>query len=344
LKELPLEHSILLVSPHGMGKSSVVRQVADSLGIGFYDLRLSQCEVGDVKGMPVINHETKSFKFYKPEWWPRDPKSSGILFLDEINRAVTDVQQAVFELVLDRKLDGEALPDGWRIVSAINGDDRYQVNEMDPAFYDRFYVLEFSPTVYEWILWAEKNDIHRSIIQFISDSPDFLDPPKAMQPGIVYPSRRSWDKFNSAMKAKGLWDSKLADKITRVALGFLGRGAAIRFTEYFLKDFKLVGAQEILNDFDKVVNDLNKMKGDPSAMATIARSLGTMISEIEAELSEEQLNNFKKAVRFFPREVASSIWMEAGRSLSIRRQLGELRNTDPEFMSYVSQLYTGRRG
>ena len=124
LKNMPSDKSVMLHAKHGVGKSSVVRQAAYEMEeesgkpVGFWDVRLSQCEVGDIKGMPLLDAEKGITRFLKQEWWPRDPNSTGILFFDELNRASKDVLQAVFEICLDRRLDGEKLPDGWRVVAA----------------------------------------------------------------------------------------------------------------------------------------------------------------------------------------------------------------------------------
>lgn len=343
LKNMPIEQSLMLVSPHGMGKSSLVKQATKELDIGFYDVRLSQCEVGDIKGLPYLNEETRTTEFFKPRWWPRDPNSKGILFFDELNRANNEVQQAVFEIVLDRRLDGDYLPDGWRVVVAINGDERYQVSELDPALFDRFYIIDFRPEVNEWLDWAEESGIHRAIRQFIGANKEYLDPPKDLKQGMVYPSRRSWDKFNQAMTHLNLWETKDQPKITELTLGWLGRAAGIRFTEFYLKDFKLISGEDILNNFEGIKRDLENMRGDPSAMATIARSLGKTLETMSEEITEAQLGNLKKVLYILPREVASSVWIEAGRSKTIRKHIVAMRKEDPEFVRFVTRLYAGKK-
>lgn len=339
LVSMPNDQSILIISPHGMGKSSLVKQAADLMEAEFFDVRLSQCEVGDIKGLPFLNEDTRTTEFFKPRWWPRDPNSKGFLFFDELNRANNEVQQAVFEIVLDRRLDGDYLPDGWKVVVAINGDERYQVSELDPALFDRFYCLDFHPEVTEWLDWAAESGIHGAIRQFVGANPEYLDPPNDLKQGTVYPSRRSWDRFNQAMTHLGLWESKDPGMITELCLGWVGRAAGIRFTEFFLKDFKLISGSDILNKFDEIKEDLERMKGDPSAMATIARGLGRAISTMDKDIEPEQLENLKKALRMLPREIASSVWMEAGRSKPIRKHLSQMRKTDPEFVQFVTRLY-----
>ena len=188
--------SILLKAKHGVGKSSTVNQAAIEEGWGFEDVRLSQCDVGDIKGLPY--REGNTTYFAKPKWWPRDSKSKGILFLDELNRASKDVTQAVFELCLDRSLDGDKLPDGWKVVSAINADEEYDVMEMDPALSDRFFHIEFEPSVSEWLEWANNDgNVHQSIVQFVARNTNLLDPPVGnLEAGKIYPSRRSWEALS----------------------------------------------------------------------------------------------------------------------------------------------------
>ena len=75
---------ILIHSSPGVGKSSIVRQVARKLGIGFVDVRLAEMESVDIRGLPSVDKENGVMKWNAPDFWPRDPKSKGIIFLDEL--------------------------------------------------------------------------------------------------------------------------------------------------------------------------------------------------------------------------------------------------------------------
>ena len=176
LKTMPMDKSIMLHAKHGVGKSSVVKQVAEEMSeelgkpVGFWDVRLSQCEVGDIKGMPYLDSAKDITRFLKQEWWPRAQDSHGILFFDELNRASKDVLQAVFEICLDRRLDGEELPDGWRVVAAVNSDDDYDVVELDPALHDRWFHIDFDPSAVEWMDWARSADVHEAVVVAVQSS------------------------------------------------------------------------------------------------------------------------------------------------------------------------------
>ena len=69
----------------GLGKSSILRDIATEMGIGFIDVRLAQREPVDIRGLPVPGED--GVKWLVASEWPRDPKSRGIILFDEITAA-----------------------------------------------------------------------------------------------------------------------------------------------------------------------------------------------------------------------------------------------------------------
>jgi len=91
--------------------------------------------------------------------------------LDEINRGHPDVLQAIFQLVLDRKIFTHELSESVGIVCAGNySDDDYQVTELDPALMDRFLHLNLVFNKDSWLDWAEQNSIGHKIRGFVKDN------------------------------------------------------------------------------------------------------------------------------------------------------------------------------
>ena len=110
-------HSFLQVAPHlppdiavlvrgetGIGKSHLIHQIGGFLQLPVIDRRLSQMTEGDIIGLPCLKDGTT--KFLPVDWIKLASQKPVLLFLDEINRASLEVQQAVFQLVLDRELNG----------------------------------------------------------------------------------------------------------------------------------------------------------------------------------------------------------------------------------------------
>ena len=95
---------VMLWGPPGVGKSQIVAQVAARHGVPIIDIRLSQMEPSDLRGIPfrVENRVEWAVPAMLPDanrHWP-----AGILFLDEITSAPPAVSAAAYQLILDRKL------------------------------------------------------------------------------------------------------------------------------------------------------------------------------------------------------------------------------------------------
>lgn len=291
LINFPVTESILICGDQGRGKSAVVKEAGALMGIPVVDFRLSQNDVGDLKGMPyAVQGRTV---FMPPEWVPLTEEDAttikkllnltndislgkfgdqGIIFFDEINRATREVQQACFEYVLDRRMNLRSLPKGWRVVSAVNDDDDiYNVNTMDPAFLSRFFVIKFEPTQQEWFSYAEKAELHPAVVDFLRRYPDFLDPTKeslkeAAARGLTKVcDRRSWTKFSATLKklgedaAAGKRPDPLSKEpaqlnfLTLTAQGYVGHIASVKFRGFIESDYQALDAAAILNKFNKDV-------------------------------------------------------------------------------------------
>ena len=136
----------------GIGKSAVVRQLAEGLNVPLQDVRALLLDPVDLRGLPSIASDGRS-KWSTPEFLPHD--GEGILFLDELNAAPAMVQASCYQLVLDRKLGEYSLPDGWAILAAGNRDsDRAVTTRMPTPLRNRFVHLEFEVDLQEWSEWA----------------------------------------------------------------------------------------------------------------------------------------------------------------------------------------------
>jgi MoxR-like ATPase len=167
----------LLEGPTGIGKSELVRQVARQLGIGFAVLDLSLLEPPDLVGLPIISENRTQYA--TPSALPVG--GSGILLLEELNRADRSVQQPALQLLTARRLHEYELPPGWVPFAAINPEDgEYQVTPLDPALRSRFLVLKVRADVRAWRSWAETAGVHPIICKLAKTHDDIFDitPPR----------------------------------------------------------------------------------------------------------------------------------------------------------------------
>ena len=236
----------------GIGKSQAVRQIADSLGIQFIDLRLSQLESSDLRGIPVPDMEKGVARWLPPEFLPfkgikQFEGTAGILLLDEMNRARTDVLQAAFQLVLDRSVGQHELLDSWFIAAAGNlgMEDHTDVNEMDAALKNRFIHFDVDVNLDAWIEWAEGAGVHSDVINFLRAKPSYLYHTTKDEDN-VFITPRSWEKFSLLLQANAPTPPM---NVTELLGPNIINGAAGHFMKY-LESKEIVKATDVLNLFN----------------------------------------------------------------------------------------------
>ena len=272
--KLPSEIAVLMRGPTGVGKSHLARAAADEIGLPFIDVRLSTMSEGDVGGYPDIEgmKDTGVMTFCMPSWFVRATKEPVVLMLDEMNRALPGVQQAAFQLVLDRELgndkDGNPyrLHPETRIFAAVNAGAEYDVNDMDPALLRRFWTIDLEPTHADWIDWAE-GKVDDVIIDFIRQNPAHLRVDvSTVEPGTVCPNPASWHRLADSLahmgwapKEDGIAGNDCPPGFYAVAQGFVGTEAAIALST-FVKGYELVvTAEDVLERWDDVKDRVKEM-------------------------------------------------------------------------------------
>lgn len=249
LENTPASQNIMLVGKHGIGKSRILEAFFEGRQEKVVTLFLGQMsDPGDLIGLPHLDEKTGRTEFMLPYWFPTDGQPV-VLFLDELNRARPEVLQTVMDLTLNRKLAGKSLPEGSRIISAVNGGSEYQLTDLDPALVSRFNIYEFAPSVEDWINWARGEGLDTRIISFIEENPEMLDGDERVAEENLErtPDRRSWERaskiIENIIEPNPLLQTMLS--------GIVGDRAAADFFD-FINNHKVLSAAEILEgDFSE---------------------------------------------------------------------------------------------
>jgi hypothetical protein len=240
---------IMLRGAPGVGKSSIIRSVAEKLGIGFIDIRLAEMEPVDLRGLPVPNHEAKSVQWYVTADLPRDPNSKGIILFDELTSAPKDLQVAAYELILDRRLGNlYKIPDGWFICAAGNRTkDKAVATAMSSALANRMMHFEMDADAEEWGAWAVSRGLHPSVTGFIAYRPAcLLKMDQNLEMG--WPSPRSWERVSHVIK---LFDD---EETTRKAVyGLVGPAVGCEFMEFHKINKNFNSVLKMMTDPDEPV-------------------------------------------------------------------------------------------
>lgn len=179
--------SLFIWGTTGIGKSQEVRataeRIAKELGLEYsesikdindetkflvIDIRLSQLDPSDLRGIPVFDKEAKVTMWLPPESLPREGK--GIMLFDEMNLAAPLIQASAYQLILDRQLGTYLVPEGFMLIGAGNRlEDRANVFDMAAPLKNRFGHCQLDiPSVEEWTNWAVKHQIDPRIVGFLN--------------------------------------------------------------------------------------------------------------------------------------------------------------------------------
>lgn len=184
----------------GIGKTSLIQQVAEKRGMTLCKLNLSQLEeVGDLVGFPqkevLLQWKSKDgtiktkwwpenllskvppnvtvtsntrMGYAVPSWLPQEENPNGcILCLDDYTRANALFMQATMELINEGKYISWSLPRNTTICLTTNPDDgEFSVQSLDPAQKTRFINFNLKLDVKDWASWAEFHQVDSRAINF----------------------------------------------------------------------------------------------------------------------------------------------------------------------------------
>jgi hypothetical protein len=231
LVALPPTRTPFIWGPPGIGKSALVRLASERLELPCVTLLGTQLAPEDLIGVPrIVSSAIGGVERHVTEFCP--PRAilrsePFLLFIDELNSAVPDVQKAFYSLILDRRLGDYELPEGSRVVGAGNRvEDRALVRPMATALSNRMLHVALEPSAEAWLTWGAENGVHPLVLGFVRARPDRLHelPPTDTTP--AYPTPRAWHLLSDALASveESLWPA--------LAAGSVGDRAGAEFSAY----------------------------------------------------------------------------------------------------------------
>lgn len=272
--------SIFIEGERGIGKTDIIKQVAAEvalelgLEVNTVTLPAAVLEAPDINGLGYV--ELNITRFAAPEFLPAG--GFGILFIDEVNRANTDVQNGLLTLVQDRQIHQHKIGDGWLIVGAGNTNangGNYKVKEFDPALKDRFAYVMISPTSGDLITYLETKYKDNIIVKYLQDNPQVInfDSKGTTSPRAIEYAIRATIKTPVTNKEE-------MRQLLSLELGTMVTGDMM---EYFETKIQLLTLEDVLTNKRKTAEFLDKNKDAP-----------TVVSNIVSVVSEEIIRRFDK--------------------------------------------------
>jgi hypothetical protein len=285
---IPTRRPVYLWGPPGVGKSSLVRQAAVSLGLTVCDVRAVLLDPVDLRGIPAVNGDHRAH-WCQPDFLPRD--GQGVLFLDELAQAPPLVQSACLQLTLDRRIGEYTLPDGWTVIAASNRqEDRAGAHKLISPLLNRFVHLDLEVSVDDWQAWALGNGIVPDVRSFIRYRPGLLfqfDPTAGAR---SFPTPRSWEFVS---QVSGATPDHL---LMPVVAGCVGEGPAAEYIAFRRLFTQLPDPLAIISNPQGTT-----VPGDPAVLYALT---GALVDRAR-KLPDPQLNSLGVFAGRMPDEYAT---------------------------------------
>jgi hypothetical protein len=263
-----------ITSSPGMGKSAIVRQIADDFGLKLIDHRLSTSAPEDLTGLPRFKDNGRAEFAPFDDLFPLegdklplkkfavlDKKGKlleleeyydgWLLFLDEFNSAKKEIQAAAYKLILDRMTGQKKLHPFVAIVCAGNkSTDRAITNSLSTAMQSRLVHLEMENSFDEFMedvaipqKWDER------IVAFLNANPNKLNDFDPEHQEKTFCCSRTWEFVNKALSITE--PGPLNSEMTLLLAGTITSGVATSFVQFTQVYKNMVSLRDVMQDPEK---------------------------------------------------------------------------------------------
>jgi hypothetical protein len=279
---------VMIKSGPGVGKSDTVAALCREMGGILYDVRLSQMEQTDLRGMPYFNKDTGKMEWAAPVDLPDAETASQypivFLFLDEMNSAQPSVLAAAYQLMLNRKVGTYSLPENCVILAAGNREgDRGVVYRIPKPLANRMIHLEMRVDFESWNEWAIENRIHRDVVGFINFSKDSLCDFDPKDTSDAFPTPRTWE-YTSDILTEGV-GMDLATETALIA-GTIGEGMALKFLAHRRIAADMPNPSDILSGKVKELKN-KEISAQYSLVTSLMYELADLNDKVKAKTAKE---------------------------------------------------------
>lgn len=291
IREVGHELTILVQSEPGVGKSSMLRQLASELGDKYLPVYIDApvVDIPDIM-MPMVDTEQCVTRFAPNALWGLNSGKRLIIMLDELLKASGPTKLILTRLLLERTLGEFSLPEGSIVFATSNNATDGVGDTVQAHLRNRISVVSLrKPTAEEWLKnFAFPNKVSPEICAWVKQYPQcmasYLDGDAAKDnPYIFNPSRTKGGAFvsgRSLAKADAIVSRrhKLGDTATIAALaGTIGASAAKDMQAFLSVADKLPSMHDLVTKPLKVKLPTD----DPSAMLILLYGCAMRVTQSE---------------------------------------------------------------
>ena len=207
------QRPIFLLGAPGIGKTAVMEQIAQEMGIALVSYSMTHHTRQSALGLPFIAHKTYGGKKYNvSEYTMSEIISSiyetmeegglkeGILFLDEINCVSETLAPSMLQFLQYKVFGPHKVPEGWVIVTAGNPPEyNKSVREFDVVTMDRMKLLEVEADYGVWKEYAVERQVHNAILSYLDLKKEHFYHMEMTTKGRSYVTARGWEDLSEIL-------------------------------------------------------------------------------------------------------------------------------------------------
>ena len=239
------QRPVLLMGGPGIGKTAVMRQIAEEMGISLVSYTITHHTRQSAIGLPSISKKIYGGEEHLVTEYTmseivaavydqiaRSGISEGILFLDEINCVSETLAPTMLQFLQYKTFGNHRVPDGYVIVTAGNPPEyNRSVREFDIVTLDRVRLLEVKEDFPAWKSYALKQGIHGAVTSYLEIKKDHFYSVKADLRGKRFATPRGWEDLSDSLKVYEALSLPVEESFTYSFLQ--DREIAESFTAYY---------------------------------------------------------------------------------------------------------------
>ena len=267
---------VCLMGPTGIGKTEIVRQVAEEKGLAFLSYSVThhtrQSAIGlprlverEVDGKSVCVTEYTLSEIVAEVWRAMEEsgKERGILFLDEFNCASETLRPAMLQLLQSKTFGPHALPEGWMLVLAGNPSEyNASATSLDPVMADRLRLLWLEPDYPAWRAYMTEKGVHPMVLSFLDDHRSSFYVFEKGTEGTGLVTARAWEDLSVLLGM--MEEHNFPIDLTFISQFLQSSKVARSFHTYYQQYSELIASQVIDRilggeDSDELVEEVEEM-------------------------------------------------------------------------------------
>lgn len=207
------QRPIFLLGAPGIGKTAIMEQIAQELGIALVSYSMTHHTRQSALGLPFIVKKNYGGQEYEvSEYTMSEIIASiydvmeesgireGILFLDEINCVSETLAPSMLQFLQYKVFGRHRVPDGWVIVTAGNPPEyNKSVREFDIVTMDRLKILSVEADYGIWKEYAIGRGLHAAILNYLDLKKDDFYQVETTVKGRKYITARGWEDLSEML-------------------------------------------------------------------------------------------------------------------------------------------------